>query len=274
MDPRILLSEVAYYSRHGHDIGSRLSLWRDCLTSRFSQTWSSTGQPAHQVRLRFGAERFSLWLRNNGSDIQILTALFKDSEYEAPGIDWKNIRTIVDAGANIGISTVWFHLRAPQARIVAVEPEPENIHMLRRNIETNQIPCDVLAAAVWHVKGTMRLGIKPAAMSHSLIPDENGFDSEIEIKTLDMPYMLSKLGPDGADLVKMDIEGAEKEVLRYGEGWVRSVKQYLMECHPGRGLDGSEAAAVLGKFGFETHLYNQITNEKTCCLLRAGSWRR
>lgn len=260
MDPRILLSEIAYYSRHAHDIGSRLSLWRDCVACRFSRTWSGTVQSAHQVRLKFRAERFPLWLRNNGSDIQILTTLFKDREYDAPGVDWKNMRTIVDAGANIGISTLYLHIHAPQARIVAVEPEPENLHMLRLNIKENRIPCDVLAAAVWYAEGTMKLGVKASAMSHSLIRDGSGGSSEIEVKTLDMPRILSKLGPDGADLVKMDIEGAEKEVLRHGQGWVRSVKQFLMECHPGRGLDANEAAAVLSEFGFEATNYNQQKN--------------
>ena len=57
-------------------------------------------------------------------------------------------RVVVDAGANIGLSTVFFANKFPQAKIVAIEPEPSNFAMLRDNVAPypNVTP---VQAALW-----------------------------------------------------------------------------------------------------------------------------
>ena len=72
-----------------------------------------------------------LWLRLRTTDVSVFEEIIVNSEYhfEYAG----EPRTIVDAGANIGLTSVFFANRFPQARIFAIEPEAQNFEMLKKN---------------------------------------------------------------------------------------------------------------------------------------------
>ena len=63
---------------------------------------------------------------------------------------------IIDAGANVGLSAVFYANRFPNARIIAIEPEPSNYEMLKRNVVpySNVTP---VQAALWKENGPLRL---------------------------------------------------------------------------------------------------------------------
>src|SRR5947208_4936670 len=73
------------------------------------------------------------FVRRGTSDIWTFDQIFVDHEYRC--IDsLQGVTTIIDAGANVGYSSAYFLSRFPEARIIALEPDPENFNALRRNL--------------------------------------------------------------------------------------------------------------------------------------------
>ncbi|MCA9232802.1 MAG: hypothetical protein KDA57_19285 [Planctomycetales bacterium] len=73
-----------------------------------------------------------LWMRTDTTDERCLNEVFEQLAYELPFNSPP--RTIIDAGANAGHSTVFFAQRFLDARIIAIEPDRENFQMLLKNI--------------------------------------------------------------------------------------------------------------------------------------------
>jgi hypothetical protein len=75
----------------------------------------------------------ALWIRNAGSDHKALYDAFF-FHYQDPPADCRSPALILDLGANIGTTMVYFAHRYPAARIVGVEMDPDNARLCRRNI--------------------------------------------------------------------------------------------------------------------------------------------
>src|SRR5262245_40199947 len=78
--------------------------------------------PGHRVEVRVGADERLLRLRLGTTDVSVFDEVVVRGEYDfaAPG----TVATVVDAGANIGITAAWYAARYPGCRVVAIEPEP------------------------------------------------------------------------------------------------------------------------------------------------------
>lgn len=114
--------------------------------------------------------------------------------------------TVVDIGANIGAVSIYAAARG--ARVIAVEPEPSNADMLRRNIALNgydgQILCHQLAV-------TDRAGHAFIAPNHGGSRLTSGSGWEVETVTLDQLFVLAAV--DDCSVLKIDVEGAEYDII-------------------------------------------------------------
>lgn len=121
---------------------------------------------------------------------------------------------VLDLGANIGASSIWFHEHFPDATIVAVEPDPRTAPLLRRN--TTAFPrISVVEAAVGVRVGHARLLTDTFTWGSRVVDfdDVRVRASGWPVRTLTIPSLLQN-APDGARvLVKMDIEGSEWSLL-------------------------------------------------------------
>lgn len=138
-----------------------------------------------------------------------------------------NPKIIVDGGANIGMAAVFFANRYPTARIIAVECESSNFKMLKRNTEhyANIIP---VFCAIWNETGTLRLhGTKGENCAFRARLSGDG--ESVPAQTIDTIVAVN--GGGSADLVKLDIEGAEKEVFDQPGQWLGSVSTVMVELH-------------------------------------------
>src|SRR5260221_3355060 len=75
-----------------------------------------------------------LWLRTFGGDIFVFYEIFGTNCYAIPFGMLNNPQTIIDLGANIGLTTLYLAARALSARFICVEPVPTNAELLRRNV--------------------------------------------------------------------------------------------------------------------------------------------
>jgi FkbM family methyltransferase len=155
---------------------------------------------AHGVAVRFRVAGLG--------DLLALREVFASRDYE---LDLPRApTTVVDLGANIGAASVYFATRWPDARILALEPDPDTFKRLARNTEAfPAITAERLAVA--GSAGTLR--IRPSAWGDSLTSTTLGGAGEgraVEAVTLD--GLVERCGGQ-IDLLKFDVEGMELEVL-------------------------------------------------------------
>jgi hypothetical protein len=147
-------------------------------------------------------------LRSRTTDIEVFQKIFIEREYALPFP--LQPESILDLGANTGLATLFFALEYPQAVIVCVEPDPDNFVILKRQVaHLEKVTC--IQAAVWSQDGHINL-IDPVPA--------------ISISTL-----LAKLPQQRCDLLKVDIEGAEKEVFQKAASWINSIQSIVIELH-------------------------------------------
>jgi len=168
-------------------------------------------------------------LRRGTSDLFCLQNVFLDQEYTTPfQVD---PRVIVDGGANIGMTTLFFSQKYPRAKIVAIEPESSNFEILKKNCSglSNVV---LIHAALWPTD--QDLVIQDPTLekwAFSVDVKKNGSGSEL-VRAVTVPALLRQLGIEYIDILKLDIEGAERELFKEGtESWLGSVGQIIIELH-------------------------------------------
>lgn len=152
---------------------------------------------------------------------------------------------IVDGGANIGTFALYTLWRRPGAHVVAVEPGPDNLAALHRNVARagKEAACRVVPVALGAGKG------------HGTVNTESTDGTRLDAggtESVDIVPLADVLdGP--ADLVKLDVEGAEFDVLEGAGDALQSVKRLVVEYH--RYRDGarplSELLSLMERHGFE-----------------------
>jgi FkbM family methyltransferase len=159
----------------------------------------------------------------------MLRQIVLDREY-AP-LEHLDLKRIIDCGAYAGYSSSFFLSRFPRAHVVAIEPDPGNAEMCRRNIARYGERVRFIRAAVWShncdvevqrgTTGEWSTTVKPA-----LQPDPN------LIRAIDVPSAIEAAGGAPVDLLKIDIEGAETEVFgARNTSWIESVRNIAIELH-------------------------------------------
>ncbi len=163
---------------------------------------------------------------------------------------------IVDAGANIGDTALYFKRLYPQAKIIAVEPFPRNVALLRRNIVENQLSdvC-VVEAALAAKRGGITLYADTSGYDWftTVSVHEQGWDKQQKTAAITLPAVtLSDLVPSGnIDLLKLDIEGAETQVLPAIQKELPRIRNIIFEYHPVSGRSPEALVRMLERAGYE-----------------------
>jgi FkbM family methyltransferase len=162
--------------------------------------------------------------RRNRGDIQAIREIWFTPTYQPPTDD--ELDVCVDVGANIGFATLYFARRHGARTCVAVEPDADNVRLLRRNLEQNGISAIVLQAAVGREDGTARFA--RSAQSNLGHVSDHG----VSVRMLSMPTVLAQLAGARVDLLKIDIEGGEGELFAGDISWLDQVDTIMIELHP------------------------------------------
>jgi FkbM family methyltransferase len=157
--------------------------------------------------------------------------------HEPAIVEWlaRNVKggmTVFDIGANVGFYTLLTaRLVGDKGRVVSIEPDPQAVEILKQNIHANALTnVDVVQGAAYGKCGEVRLGCAPAS-SWSGISYRNAVQW-IEVLAYTVDALASRLKLGRVDFVKIDVEGAEREVL---DGMVRVLREdrpiVLVELH-------------------------------------------
>lgn len=198
-----------------------------------------------RVPLRLPGISSTLWARSGTSDVATFEEVFVAREYDLPFRDFVP-RDIVDLGANIGYASVYFSARWPGANVLSVEPDTQNAELLGQN--TRFWPCITrLQGAVWSHPARVCVA-NPSDAANAFQMREAPLSSEAEgVTGYTVSQLIDSLGCQQLDLLKMDVEGAEREILRSADEWLDRVKVLVIELHdrlvPGCTMALNEALA-------------------------------
>jgi FkbM family methyltransferase len=172
-------------------------------------------------------------LRVPSSDISVYEQIYINQDYdflvETPP------KVIIDAGANIGLASVYFANKYPGATIIAIEPGRDNFELLKRNVESyrNVIP---LHSALWNKNETLKL-VDPGLghwgfMTEGLdVSGKTSAKFSHTVHAITLGKIMADYHLETIDILKIDIEGAEKEVFEDSSAWIGKVKSVIIELH-------------------------------------------
>jgi FkbM family methyltransferase len=172
-----------------------------------------------------------VWLRAGTSDSVVLwqILIWEELRFDLPSPP----SLIVDAGANIGLASAWFANRYPHARVIALEADRRNFEVLRRNVAPYP-NAEPRLQALWSRSARVRI-INPEAEAYAFRVDDAepaGPSDDDTVDAVDIPTLLRETGADRIDLLKLDVEGAELEILRDGaDAWIDRVETLAVELH-------------------------------------------
>ncbi len=159
---------------------------------------------------------------------------------------------IIDCGSNIGMSILYFRQNYPQAKIYAYEAHPKIAKILKQNLAQNKITdINILNKAVWIDNNGISFADEGADGSSIF-----GSESKLQIPSVRLADELEPFRR--IDMLKMDIEGAEIEVLKDAEIQLAKVQNLFVEFHSfyERKQDLQDLLEVLTNAGFRYDIYS------------------
>jgi len=167
--------------------------------------------------------------RKNTTDFETLKYIFYDKEFRLNELTISP-KWIIDGGANVGYTSVYFANAYPEARIIAVEPDESNCKVLKENVAPYK-QVEMLHSGIWNKDTYLKvkdvgLGEWGMMVEESMRSDPGSFKA-VTITSLMKTYNINEI-----DILKLNIEGAEKELFSDGyEEWLNKVKIIIIELH-------------------------------------------
>jgi FkbM family methyltransferase len=189
----------------------------------------------HRISFRSGTGKtWNIHVRDNGQDAPMLVEFFdSDRLAEMEELNWKP-KVIYDLGANIGIASLSLARHCPEAHIYGFEPMPANYELCSRNY-SNLTNAQVFNCAVGSKSGTTNFEITDDPRGGRLT-DNAVIDTVHSVKKIDVAVWtiadlveIKNLLPP--DFLKVDVEGAELDVLNGLGVYTKGVKQMHVETH-------------------------------------------
>ena len=209
-----------------HDAVGQLG-WRHGL--RAVQAVRRAGRPGDEVEVHVPGLAAPLRLRAGTSDAATFVQIFLRGDLDFP-VD-SAPRTIVDGGANIGLSALYLARRFPQARIIAVEFEASNFAQLRRNVARSP-SIEPVHAGLWPTDGAVHVANAHAAKWAFFPTAGGGAGANPSVRAISMSTLMREHAMERIDLLKLDIEGSEWDLFADPQaGWLDRIGTLAIELH-------------------------------------------
>jgi len=187
----------------------------------------------------FAGYKYPLFVRTNTSDLLVYKMVIEEQQYNFTTSEEPKV--IIDAGGNIGLTAVYFAEKYPKAKIITIEPEEDNFKILKKNTQ-HYSNITAINAALWDSEGEIEL-LDVGLDNWGFMTATGGIDtkytqittSKTEMKHLVKAVTIEKIlrdyNIDMIDILKIDIEGAEKEVFNGHSAWIKNVRSIITELH-------------------------------------------
>jgi FkbM family methyltransferase len=191
---------------------------------RILRSLDSRGLTRGTVRMQPRALAHPVELRMGTSDFSVFLGIVIENSFGFVNSLGGDIKTIIDLGANIGVSSALFLSRWPAARVTAVEPDPGNYALLQSNLSLYNAQC--IQGAVWSRH-------TPLALSHAFGDGREWARVVLEgagdVRAYTMDELVSAVGI--VDFLKINIEGSEEAIFNGETSWVARVRNMCISVH-------------------------------------------
>jgi FkbM family methyltransferase len=219
----------AYLSTNRYLAALQLAVRNPLSSARFVRDRRKGVQALHHFKIG----DIGLWLRTQSPDLKVVRACLLGEFDEALDLSKPDSRFIVDAGGFIGLVSILFAKRFPDARVICLEPSSENFEIARRNCEPWP-NITVLNCALGSSSGHATLRDRGTGQWGFTITDtvEQGGVRDIEdVEVVSLPDLMAAYGAERVDLLKLDIEGAEYDIFQTSEDWIGACQVMIVELH-------------------------------------------
>jgi FkbM family methyltransferase len=200
------------------------------------------------------------------SDLFVFRQVFYDMEYKplvktfSDYFDANATLDIIDAGSNIGLTSLYLSRHFPNARFICIEPDGGNFETLEFNLLENGVKnSERIKAGLWSRNTRLELVNDFRDMNDwSIRVRETGNDTGLE--SFSIQHLIEQYGLEKIDILKMDIEGSEKEIFgpRADTSFLEITKCIAIEIHDE--FDCREAIYnELEKYGFTYFNSGELT---------------
>jgi FkbM family methyltransferase len=186
----------------------------------------------HGVRIK--ALTHPVYVRRGTSDFLVLRDIFEDGEYEQVGMySLPAEANVLDLGGNIGMSVLYFAGLCPRSRLIVVEPDSANMEMLRRNCAALTEARRLTAVRAFVAAGDGEAEIDRTDEAWGFKKSDGPVGAAAEtVPCVSIPTLLERAKWDHIDLMKCDVEGAERELFADCGAWIHKVRNLIVETHP------------------------------------------
>jgi FkbM family methyltransferase len=196
-----------------------------------------------QLNINVNGQDHLISFRTDTSDIRVIKQIFEEQHYNINRLNraaditavYERIKAqgklpvILDLGANIGASSLYFHWLWPDARVVAVEPAKDNFDFLRENTKAyeNIVPVYAAVASTDGYSSIKNDGVEKWAYQTEINAGSDGTD----LAARSIQSLMAGTENGMPFICKIDIEGAESELFSADTDWVGTFPLLAIELH-------------------------------------------
>lgn len=158
---------------------------------------------------------------------------------------------IIDVGSYIGISVLYFKHIYPNSKIIAFEPNPAAVTILKENIYNNELEdIEIHQTAIADIDGEKDMYIDNTGMDRYSVASfkKGAWNGEVKSKKLRVETeKIGKYLKQETDLLKLDVEGSEQAILKRIKKYFSKIKNIILEYHPTENQDLDKIIDMLKK---------------------------
>lgn len=181
-----------------------------------------------QINLKFNNKNIRLYIRDE-ADQSVMREIFKFREYKSVEEIIKNAKyPILDIGAHAGFFSIYVNALNPDIKILALEPEENNLEFLAKNLDLNKTKnINIIPKALANKTGIRKLKITQDNHNHVL--DQSG---EKKVQAVSLKDLLNQNKLSKISLIKLDIEGGEYEIFEsIKSDTLKKLENIILEYH-------------------------------------------
>ena len=189
------------------------------------------------IKIKFKGSLLRLYLERH-TDFSAFYQVIVERSYPNLLTKIKRGDTVIDAGANVGMFTVIASVLAGNdGHIISIEPDPENLRILKKNIELNNLKNVVIVSKALYNEPEKKIKLIQNGVMSKIVSGEAKTDItsiDVETTTFDDIVVQTGLQPT---VLKIDIEGAEKYALLKAERMMTTINYLECEIHSKEDFD-------------------------------------
>jgi FkbM family methyltransferase len=177
--------------------------------------------------MQFDSGKRDVFLRTRSGDIQMFYETIWEEAYEMGQTLSNGPLTILDLGAHAGTASVFFLEKYQPQKLFCVEADASNFRILKKNLAADIARATLIEAAISDHDGEQ--GWNNSGLSHNHQLGAKG-EYPVTVRTVTMDTLMRQYEISHIDVLKVDIEGAEKQLFA-STGWLSKVSRIIIEIH-------------------------------------------